>query len=702
MELKIARRGSGCSVFDRLGTPNNSDTNRNRNSVGSVVCIFWRNGRCRKNPCRFLHSVSENETEAKSPVNYGSGGVQIQIEGVRNGSEHNPCPRKKLANNTWALSKYPIVKNVVEVVASESEQLYCPRKRPHCVVTDKTLVLSKYPVVEDEVEVVASESEHLFPLRKRPHCEVTENTLVLSKSPVPDHEDCPHPRKKPQVPDHNKSEDELQNVVAAKSEEENDVPNNSLPTVANNPSSEDEDVTPSKSLGTFVEPNNSLPNIANNPSSEDEDVTPCKSLGTFVEPNNSLPTVANNPSSEDEDVTPSKSLRTFVEANNSLPTVANNNSNNSSSEEEDITPSRSLEIFVEPNNLLPTVANNNSTSKDEIVTPSKPLETVCQFWVHGNCAQGDQCQYLHSWFRADGLGILANLQGHNKAVTGIALPENSNKLYSGSRDGTFRVWDCDTGLCVRVNDLGTEVGSLICRGIWVFVGMTNVVKAWNTESGVEYNLDGPVGQVYALETTDDVLFAGGQDGVIKAWKGSYDNPAFHLVASLKGHTGAVLSLVVGCNNKRLYSSSKDHTIRVWDNETFQCIETLSGHTDIVTALICCNNYLLSSSLDRTIKVWALGKEGNLEVVYTRAEEHGVLALSGMTLADNKHILFCSYNDNSVQLYELPSFTDRGRLFAKQEVKAIQIGPSGLGLFFTGDETGLVTVWKWLEELQNRK
>ncbi|KAL0001561.1 hypothetical protein SO802_015342 [Lithocarpus litseifolius] len=640
MEFKIARRGSGCSVFDRLGTPNNRGTNRN--SVGSVVCIFWRNGRCRKNPCRFLHSVSENESEAKRPVNYGSGGVQIQIEGVRNGSEHNPCPRKKLTNNTWVLSKYPIVKNVVEVVASESEHLYCPRKRPHCVVADKTLVLSKYPVVKDEVEVVASESEHLFPPRKRPHCVVTENTLVLNKSPVPDHEDCPRPTKKPQVPDHNKSEDELQNVVAAKSEEENDVPNNSLPTIANNPSSEDEDVTPSESLGTFVEPNNSLP------------------------------------------------------------TVANNNSNNSSSEEEDITPSKSLEIFVEPNNLLPTVANNNSSSKDEIVTPSKSLETICQFWVHGNCAQGDQCQYLHSWFRADGLGILANLQGHNKAVTGIALPENSNKLYSGSRDGTIRVWECDTGLCVHVNDLGTEVGSLICKGIWVFVGMTNVVKAWNTESGAEYNLDGPVGQVYALETTDDVLFAGGQDGVIKAWKGSYDNPAFHLVASLKGHTGAVLSLVVGCNSKRLYSSSKDHTIRVWDNETFQCIEMLSGHTDIVTALICCNNYLLSSSLDRTIKVWALGKEGNLEVVYTRTEEHGVLALSGMTLADNKHILFCSYSDNSVQLYELPSFTDRGRLFAKQEVKAIQIGPSRLGLFFTGDGTGLVTVWKWLEELQNRE
>ena len=41
------------------------------------------------------------------------------------------------------------------------------------------------------------------------------------------------------------------------------------------------------------------------------------------------------------------------------------------------------------------------------------------------------------------------------------------------------------------------------------------------------------------------------------------------------------------------------------------------------------------------------------------------------------------------------FTDTGRLFAKQEVHTLQIGPGGL--FFTGDRTGLLTVWNWLAE-----
>ena len=53
-----------------------------------------------------------------------------------------------------------------------------------------------------------------------------------------------------------------------------------------------------------------------------------------------------------------------------------------------------------------------------------------------------------------------------------------------------------------------------------------------------------------------------QDGVILAWKGTCEsNLTFQLAATLKGHTHGITSLVVGGGN-RLYSGSKDHTIRV--------------------------------------------------------------------------------------------------------------------------------------------
>lgn len=32
-----------------------------------------------------------------------------------------------------------------------------------------------------------------------------------------------------------------------------------------------------------------------------------------------------------------------------------------------------------------------------------------------------------------------------QVVTGIALPSGSDKLYSGSKDESVRLWDCQTG-----------------------------------------------------------------------------------------------------------------------------------------------------------------------------------------------------------------------------------------------------------------
>lgn len=117
-----------------------------------------------------------------------------------------------------------------------------------------------------------------------------------------------------------------------------------------------------------------------------------------------------------------------------------------------------------------------------------------------------------------------------------------------------------------------------------------MLQAWNIESNVEFNLDGPAGQVHAIVVGKEMLFAGAQvenltigyffihlfivhkfqmiylfpyilqDGVIYVWKGCPQTNSFVPAATLKGHTGPVVCLIVGAN--RLYSGSVDHTIRV--------------------------------------------------------------------------------------------------------------------------------------------
>ncbi|PQP97472.1 zinc finger CCCH domain-containing protein 48 [Prunus yedoensis var. nudiflora] len=282
---------------------------------------------------------------------------------------------------------------------------------------------------------------------------------------------------------------------------------------------------------------------------------------------------------------------------------------------------------------------SNAPQKSNAAQKSNPTpKSVCKFWVDGNCVKGDRCLYLHNWFRGEGFSMLAKLQGHTK----------------------------------------------------VFL----ILEVWNTETNSEFNLDGPVGQVHAMVVGNEMLFAGTQNGDICVWKGSTEtNTPFYPAATLKGHTGAVVCLTVGRN--RLYSGSVDHTIKVWDLYTLQGVLTLNGHSGAVMSLLCWDQFLLSCSLDDTIKVWAATEGGGLEVTYTHNEEQGVLDLAGMTDAEeSKPILLSSCNDNSVRIYELPSFTGRGRLFAKQEVRTVEAGPGGL--FFSGDATGLLSVWKWMD------
>ncbi|XP_027156351.1 zinc finger CCCH domain-containing protein 48-like isoform X4 [Coffea eugenioides] len=316
-------------------------------------------------------------------------------------------------------------------------------------------------------------------------------------------------------------------------------------------------------------------------------------------------------------------------------------------------------------------------------------QKLCQYWVTGNCVHGDKCKDLHSWFSGSGLALLTKLERHNKAVTGVALPCGSDKLFSGSKDESVCLWDCNTGQCVGIVKPGGEIGCLISEGPWVFVGLQNAVMAWNIQTQTELLLRGPVGLVKALVVGGDMLFGGAQDGSILVWKSTSESCSPEPVAFLMGHRLAVLSLVVGANC--LYSGSKDESIRVWDLKTLQCLQILNGHKNFVTSVLCWDKFLLSGSLDNRLKVWAATEFGDLEVVNEVEEDNGILALCGIHDAENKPILLCSCKDNSVCLYDLPSFAERGRIYAQEEVQTIAVGCGPL--FFTGGAAGELSVWK---------
>ncbi|KAK9749317.1 hypothetical protein RND81_02G117600 [Saponaria officinalis] len=284
--------------------------------------------------------------------------------------------------------------------------------------------------------------------------------------------------------------------------------------------------------------------------------------------------------------------------------------------------------------------------------PKNGQRKICEDWINQSCVYGDECKFLHSWCSGNHISKIAQLEGHQKAITGIILPSDSDKLFTSSKDGTVRIWNCHTGECMLVANMGAPVWCLASEGPWVFAGITNVIKAWNIKTETEFTLNAPGGHVRSLTMVDGALFGGLEGGSIFMWKLNSDATSFESHCLLKGHTGAVISLCWGAG--RLYSSSMDKTIRVWDLENMVCINTLQKHSQVVTSLLCWDQFLLSSSFDKTLKVWGCTKANELDVQYTHVEEHGIVSLSGMDDSARNSTLMCSCSDNSVRLYHLPS------------------------------------------------
>ncbi len=83
-------------------------------------------------------------------------------------------------------------------------------------------------------------------------------------------------------------------------------------------------------------------------------------------------------------------------------------------------------------------------------------------------------------------------------------------------------------------------------------------------------------------------------------------PTDEVLERLVGHTGLVQSLSFSANSKRLLSTSRDSTARVWSVPRGELISTAFGHTGPVTTGLFVEegSEFLTGSSDRTVRLWS--------------------------------------------------------------------------------------------------
>lgn len=246
-------------------------------------------------------------------------------------------------------------------------------------------------------------------------------------------------------------------------------------------------------------------------------------------------------------------------------------------------------------------------------------------------------------------GKAVYLSGHTDSVYCVQFDEE--KIITGSRDRTIRVWDINTYQCLKVIG-GPNTKPVAGPKVLRTVDYPAFHMATASVNGTAYGdniyhvpTEWHDASILCLQYDDKILVTGSSDSDLLIW----DIKTYQPIKRLRKHTGGVLD--VALDAKHIVSCSKDSRIIVWDRETLQPKGDLTGHRGPVNAVQLRGHLLVSASGDGIARLWDLNKMKLVQEF--SAKERGLAAVEFSE--DMKYVL-AGGNDNITYKFE----TETGR------------------------------------------
>ncbi|KAI0443825.1 quinon protein alcohol dehydrogenase-like superfamily [Xylaria telfairii] len=193
------------------------------------------------------------------------------------------------------------------------------------------------------------------------------------------------------------------------------------------------------------------------------------------------------------------------------------------------------------------------------------------------------------------------LNGHLDSI--YCLQFDENKIITGSRDKTIRIWDMRTLQCRLVIGPPEVVNetSILFDPNGKPIHYASSVDNHHSNPSVPVTVSFPVhhkASILCLQYDDNILVTGSSDSscIVYSVKSGY-----RPVRRLQCHTAAVLDLAF--DDKHIVTCSKDITICVWDRETGTLLKQLRGHTGPVNSVQLRGNTIVSCSGDFSVRLW---------------------------------------------------------------------------------------------------
>ncbi|KAI8062122.1 WD40-repeat-containing domain protein [Gongronella butleri] len=249
-----------------------------------------------------------------------------------------------------------------------------------------------------------------------------------------------------------------------------------------------------------------------------------------------------------------------------------------------------------------------------------PSELACLQFDENKLIVGHTNHSVSIWDWHRGVNI-RTLVGHHAPLT--ALKFASNVLVTGAIDHTLRVWDFASGHSTLLAGHDGPVRSVDILDRALTSSPTRVIISAGDDASIRVWLDNqcvrvltghhaPINKV-ALVPRDLLHNQHYDDTAVLTALPSPDQENTPKSTNL---SRALLPLALSC--------SQDHTVRLWDLETGQCLRTLFGHVDHITCMASDGLRIATGAKDRSVRIWSVATG---ECIYSRILEHPVNAIA---------------------------------------------------------------------------
>ncbi|XP_058060000.1 beta-TrCP isoform X2 [Anopheles bellator] len=263
------------------------------------------------------------------------------------------------------------------------------------------------------------------------------------------------------------------------------------------------------------------------------------------------------------------------------------------------------------------------------------------------------------------------LTGHTGSV--LCLQYDDKVIISGSSDSTVRVWDVNTGDMVNtlIHHCEAVLHLRFNNGMMVTCSKDRSIAVWDmtspTEIALRRVLVGHRAAVNVVDFDEKYIVSASGDRTIKVWNTS----TCEFVRTLNGHKRGIACLQY--RDRLVVSGSSDNSIRLWDIECGTCLRILEGHEELVRCIRFDSKRIVSGAYDGKIKVWDLQAaldiraQTNSLCLKTLVEHTGRV----FRLQFDEFQIVSSSHDDTILIWDFLNCSQKEELTAPQSCSMVQ-------------------------------